>query len=364
MVVQYYSRSGTVAAEVDWVRGMHDPNHGNDFERFEKARAQALATEPGLKEMIWGRLVSLCSWRRQNTRERMEKCTNVTGWKAYLSALRPWMYPMSLYPCGLGFLLALQDTGNWSWLVAIITVLVVLSVLTAGNLVNTYDDFMQRSAQRERQEMVRRMGTLAYAMGVLLFVVLTWLSRAHYLRLSIVFFVGLSGSFLYTNGPAGLKYIGIGDLVIVMTFGPLTAIFSYLSMGGFESLRACWNVFLLSLPLAMLAEAALHSNNTRDVDVDRARGMITLPILLGRGWSWFVYCCLLIFPFIILVILMVRCSVLFALPLVTLQMALNVEKEFRLGNFRFLPNRTMYFHSFFGALYVPLFYFVEKARIF
>lgn len=72
------------------------------------------------------------------------------------------------------------------------------------------------------------MGAVSYCTGCFGFLLLAALSTAPLEHLALVYFGGLSASFLYTGG-LGLKYIALGDVAIVLTFGPVTVLFAYIS---------------------------------------------------------------------------------------------------------------------------------------
>ena len=57
----------------------------------------------------------------------------------------------SLIPVLLGALLAAKTTGQFSFVILGATVLTVLSVHAAGNLVNTYCDFMRGIDSKDRR---------------------------------------------------------------------------------------------------------------------------------------------------------------------------------------------------------------------
>lgn len=61
----------------------------------------------------------------------------------YLSSLRPWSFSSSLFPCFLGTVIALKTTGQFSYLILFITCITVIALHGAGNLVNTYFDFLK-----------------------------------------------------------------------------------------------------------------------------------------------------------------------------------------------------------------------------
>ncbi len=49
--------------------------------------------------------------------------------------------------------------------------------------------------------------------------------------LALVYFGGISSSFLYTGG-IGLKYIALGDVIIMLTFGPVSVLYSFIAQTG------------------------------------------------------------------------------------------------------------------------------------
>lgn len=60
-----------------------------------------------------------------------------------LISLRPWSFSASLIPVAIGSALAYKSSDNFNFWVFLFTLLTVLSVHAAGNLVNTYYDFMK-----------------------------------------------------------------------------------------------------------------------------------------------------------------------------------------------------------------------------
>jgi len=72
------------------------------------------------------------------------------------------------------------------------------------------------------------MGAVSYCVGCVGLLLLAALSPTSLERLALVYFGGLSASFLYTGG-LGLKYIALGDLAIMVTFGPVAVLFAYIS---------------------------------------------------------------------------------------------------------------------------------------
>lgn len=192
------------------------------------------------------------------------------------------------------------------------------------------------------------LGAILYTLGCIGFILLALLSPARMEHLALVYFGGLSISFLYTGG-IGLKYIALGDLIILIIFGPISVIFSYMLQTGTTNFA----VIYYAIPLALNTEAIIHSNNTRDSESDQKVGIVTLAILIGRTASHVLYALLLFTPYIIFVVMSFKFSLWFILPLVTLPQAFKIEKQFRNENtLQGVPRLTAKLNFFFGILYI------------
>lgn len=284
------------------------------------------------------------------------------GWKqkcaSYVLALRPWSFSASLTPVVLGSALAYRSAGTLDLVVFLMCAVAVLAVHGAGNLVNTYYDFSKgidhkKSDDRtlvdrilEPQDVVR-FGVLLYTLGCVSAGCLYFLSKLRLEHMALIYFGGLSSSFLYTGG-IGFKYVALGDLVILITFGPLAVMFAYAVQVGYLSVAP----LLYAVPLALSTEAILHSNNTRDMESDRQAGIVTLAILIGPTLSYMLYNLLVFLPYVIFSILATRYTISMALPLLTIPLAFSLERQFRSQNFTRLPQRTAKLNLFVGLFYV------------
>lgn len=192
------------------------------------------------------------------------------------------------------------------------------------------------------------MGALIYIAALVGFSLLSVISPAKPEHLAFVFFGGLSSSFLYTGG-IGLKYIALGDILVLIIFGPISVLFAYFAQTG----TLIWSTIYFAIPLALNTEAILHSNNTRDAENDNKAGIVTLAIIIGRSASHILYAILLFTPYIIFVVLTVKFSICFILPLLTLPEAFKIEKMFRSeATVHGVPKQTAKLNFFFGILYV------------
>lgn len=128
----------------------------------------------------------------------------------YLAAIRPWSFSASLTPVLLGTVLSWKETGHLNILSAILVTISIISVHAAGNLVNTYYDFLRGIDDKDADdqtlvskilspEEVVRFGAVIYVIGCVSFLVTLTISPSRIDHLALTFFVGLSGSFLYTG---------------------------------------------------------------------------------------------------------------------------------------------------------------------
>ncbi len=82
---------------------------------------------------------------------------------------------------------------------------------------------------------------------------------------------------LYTGGPKPLGYIGLGELLVLLFFGPIAAGGSFYLQTGTLPL----SIFISSLAPGLLSSAILIANNLRDEKSDRAAGKRTLVVQFG-----------------------------------------------------------------------------------
>ncbi|KAK2709633.1 ubiA prenyltransferase domain-containing protein 1 homolog isoform X2 [Artemia franciscana] len=277
---------------------------------------------------------------------------------SYVESLRPWSFSASLIPVLLGIAIAYKSTGAFSIVALLLTGLCAISVHGAGNIVNTYFDYIKGIDSKKSDDRtlvdqilsideIVALGAFLYGCGCIGFVLLTALSPAKVVHLALVYFGGLSSSFLYTGG-IGLKYIALGDVLILIIFGPVTVLFSYLAQVGQIELATIY----YAIPLALNTEAILHSNNTRDVKTDSKAGIVTLAILIGPGASILLFALLLFIPYIIFMVVSVHTCRWFLLPVLTMPYAFKLEREFRQVSMQDIPQKTAKLNFIFGILYV------------
>ena len=102
-----------------------------------------------------------------------------------------------------------------------------------------------------------------------------------FLQAPAVFWLGLIGlvaGWSYHGPPLQLVYRGLGELDVVLCYGPLLCLATYMIQTNHFSPE----VLLLSLPLGILISAFLWVNEFPDHDADAAHGKRNLVVMLGK----------------------------------------------------------------------------------
>ena len=124
-----------------------------------------------------------------------------------------------------------------------------------------------------------------------------------------------------------------------------------------------WAPLIYAVPLALNTEAILHSNNTRDVDIDREAGIVTVAILVGRTGSYAIFALLLFVPYIVFAVLTANASRWFVLPLSTVLFAFNTERQFRRGDLSRMPQTVAGLNFKLAVAYVAACTFAERSTL-
>jgi len=102
-----------------------------------------------------------------------------------------------------------------------------------------------------------------------------------FLREPAVFWLGAVGLALgwsYHGPPLQLAYRGFGELDVVLCYGPVIALSTYVILTGHYAAAPVW----LSLPLGIFTAAFLWVNEFPDYEADRGAGKYNLVARLGK----------------------------------------------------------------------------------
>lgn len=92
---------------------------------------------------------------------------------------------------------------------------------------------------------------------------------------------GLAISVAYVGGTYSLKFTGLGELAVFLVWGPLMVGGTYLVLAGEVPNGILW----ASAPYALLVTTVIVGKHIDKREKDAAKGIRTLPVLLGRDRS-------------------------------------------------------------------------------
>ena len=203
---------------------------------------------------------------------------------------RAAVLPMTLVAGLLAGLLAIREPG-FSWAYFLLALLGVTAAHVANNLMNDLfdSDVGQDTADYPRAQYAphpilsgltsrRQLAAVALGFNVFDLAIMIVLVVA---RGPWVLAFALGGFLLsaaYTAPPLRLKKRGLGELDVLITWGPLMVGGTYFSATG----HLPWQVWVASLPYALLCTAVLMGKHTDKIPFDAPLAIKTVPVLLGR----------------------------------------------------------------------------------
>lgn len=96
----------------------------------------------------------------------------------------------------------------------------------------------------------------------------------------------LAGAFFVLSYTWPLKYIALGEIAVLIVWGPLMIGGVYYEVSG----NWDWNVALASLPYALGVTGVIFGKHIDKLEMDKAKRIYTLPVLLGESISrWTVF---------------------------------------------------------------------------
>lgn len=225
-------------------------------------------------------------------------------WKIWLMAVRPKTLWAAVSPVLVGSAMAAGD-GLFYWPAAAIALAGALLIQIGTNFANDYFDFIQGADTGERlgplrvtqaglvePRIIKRAFILVFALAFLIGLYLVYRGGWPILAvglLSILFGI------LYTGGPYSLGYNGLGDIFVLIFFGPV-------AVGGtyyVQALSLNWPVMVAGLGPGLISMALLAVNNLRDIDTDRQAGKRTLAVRYGAKFARMEYLICILLPAII-----------------------------------------------------------------
>jgi 1,4-dihydroxy-2-naphthoate octaprenyltransferase len=232
-------------------------------------------------------------------------------YQKWFLATRPWSFTMTAISISVGSVMGAMD-GGFSWGFYLVTLVGVISMHSAANLINDYYDVLSgvdtqdvSTAQYRPHPLAEGaltltgvlIGaaccfTLAAAIGMFLAVAKGWTI------LVLALIGGFSGVF-YTAPPLRYKYKALGEISVFFMWGPLMVEGAYFVQRQALSLEALW----VSIPFGVLVALVLFANNLRDTADDEGKGIRTLSTITGPRKGIWVYVILVVCAYVSVVVM-------------------------------------------------------------
>jgi 1,4-dihydroxy-2-naphthoate polyprenyltransferase len=227
---------------------------------------KALRVIPRITKDEWDHLDVISRWLI-STRAAVLVMTFISAAIAGLLAARAGMF----------------DLGRWALLVV-----GLIFAHATNNLLNDFTDYsrgvdkdnyfrtqygpqpLEQGLMNKRQLLTYAAvtGLIALAAGLVLVVQTGWL--AFVLLVLGAFFV------LFYTWP--LKYIGLGELTVLLVWGPLMIAGGYFVITGHWD----WNVVIASLPYGLGPTTVIFGKHIDKFNEDKTKGIHTLPVIIGE----------------------------------------------------------------------------------
>lgn len=217
--------------------------------------------------------------------------------RIWLLASRPKTLWAAVAPVLIGTAMATAD-GGFHLPSALFALLGAILIQIGTNFSNDYSDFLKGADTSERKgplratqaglvtpEAMKRATAVVFALAVVSGLYLIWRGGWPVLAIGIV---SILCGVLYTAGRYSLAYLGLGDLFVLIFFGPV-------AVGGtyyVQTLSIEPSVLIAGVGAGLLSVTILLANNIRDVDEDMFANKRTLVVRFGRtfGVGLYAFC--------------------------------------------------------------------------
>jgi len=205
-------------------------------------------------------------------------------------AFRPKTLTAAIGPVMIGTAMAFGD-GVHHFPTAVICLIAALTIQIGTNIANDYFDFKKGADTEERLGPTRvtqagliKPNTMVMAMiisfGISALACFFLMKRGGW-PIALIGILSILSGIFYTAGPKPLGYIGLGEVFVLIFFGPV-------AVGGtyyVQSFEYNYGIFLAGFGPGLISVAILCVNNLRDIDSDRKSGKNTLVVRFGRPFA-------------------------------------------------------------------------------
>jgi 1,4-dihydroxy-2-naphthoate octaprenyltransferase len=257
--------------------------------------------------------MNIAMWRKalqvipHVSKEEWQQLDVISKW---LISTRAAVLIMTFISGAIAGVLAYQSGSFNFWYWLLMTVGLILAHAT-NNLLNDYTDYTRGvdqdnyyRAQYGPQPLVHGLMTkrqlLTYA-AVTGLMALACGGALIYLRGGYTLLLMGLGAFFVLFYTWPLKYIALGEVAVLIVWGPLMIGGGYYVITGVWS----WDVVIASLPYALGVTGVIFGKHIDKCDMDRERRIYTLPVLIGEKAARYILTGMLVLQYVSVIYLII-----------------------------------------------------------
>lgn len=251
--------------------------------------AKALRVIPKIEKAEWDQLDIISRW---------------------LISTRAAVLIMTFFSATIAGILAFA-AGQFNWLYYLLLVIGLVFAHATNNLLNDLTDYdrgvdrgnyfrTQYGPQALEQGLMTRRELLTYAgvSGLIALAAGAYLVWTHGpLALGLL----AAGAFFVLFYTWPLKYIGLGEVAVILVWGPLMIGGGYFVITG----QWDWNVALAGLPYALGPTTVIFGKHIDKLREDKAKGIHTLPVIIGETAARYGLLTMMVLQYLLVILLVV-----------------------------------------------------------
>jgi len=227
-------------------------------------------------------------------------------------ASRPKTLIVSIAPVLLGLALSLNKEVFTSIFVALLTLFASIFIQLGTNYINDLYDYLSGADDENRlgpirvvqagllsQSQIKKAALFSFGIALVIGIYLVFIGGISILLIGS--FALISG-YCYTGGPYPLGYNGLGDIFVFIFYGLIAVPGTYYLQSGTLDIDS----IIVGSSIGFIAVAILCVNNIRDINTDQKVGKKTLAVRFGSNFVTILYDCMIIFPYVCVLLLLTR----------------------------------------------------------
>jgi 1,4-dihydroxy-2-naphthoate octaprenyltransferase len=228
----------------------------------------------------------------------------------WLISTRGAVLIMTFISAAIAGILAYQQ-GNFNLIIWLLLSIGLIFAHATNNLLNDYTDFVkgvdqdnyyraQYGPQPLEHGLMSKKELLTYAAVTGLIALISGVILIYYRGGMTLILLGLGAFFvLFYTYP--LKYIALGEIAVLIVWGPLMIGGGYYVITGEWN----WNVILASLPYALGVTTVIFGKHIDKYEDDKAKRIRTLPVVLGEKASRYIVVTMTLTQYILVLYLVI-----------------------------------------------------------